>query len=118
MGCGEAGIYIWYVQEGKEDETGRIVGTWWCVPHLGLMIMAIVGAWGMVKADEGENKYRRATESCLLVDNLLAKPKSRGSTYEPKSQTLSASMMPSDSPSLDGYTPTTLRPARSNISYH
>jgi len=37
-----------YVREGREDGSGRLVGTWWWVPHLALMGMAVVAAGGVV----------------------------------------------------------------------
>jgi len=37
-----------YVREGREDGSGRLVGTWWWLPHLALMGMAVVVAGGVV----------------------------------------------------------------------
>ena len=48
MGCGQAGVYLTFgcVREGREDGSGRLVGTWWWLPHLALMGMAVVAAGG------------------------------------------------------------------------
>jgi len=50
VGCGQAGVYLTfgYVREGREDGSGRLVGTWWWLPHLALMGMAVVAAGGVV----------------------------------------------------------------------